>query len=159
MPVTKDDPIAPEVDGDGNCARCGGHGMVQVRPAYAERKHPGDLPALAMAVHELDGRLGDYLPDDETGRPDRRNTAEYVALVAERAAAYEAWDDLDRKRRLAEQDVYPCPACRESLFLRWTNGCLDRDHHASTCERCLAVLGKTEASRHDRHAFPGQVVR
>lgn len=162
MPLTTNDPMsddAPAVAPPGGCVRCGGDRMVQVRPAYAERKHPGDLAALALAVHEIDGRLAAYLPDPETGAPDRRNLPEYDALLGERATAYAAWDDLDRRRRLAEQDVFPCPACNEPLFLRWTSGCLERDHHATSCERCLAVLGKAEAARHDRHAFPGQVVK
>jgi len=158
--VTKDDPLADEAP-DGVCARCDGHGMIQVRPAYGERKFPGDLAALAMTVAEVDARIQAH---DDQGAPEDPAalaawTAEREALLVERATAYAAWDDLDSKRRHAAQDVYPCPACNEPLFLRWSAGCLEPDHRATTCERCLAVLGKTDAARHDRHAFPGQVVK
>lgn len=163
MPVTSNDPMSDDAPAVpvGGCARCGGDGMVQVKAAYAERKHPGDLAALALAVAEVDGRIQAHdeqpPPTDPAGL--RAYHGEREALTVERQAAYDAWDDLDSRRRHAEQDVYPCPACRESLFMRWTHGCLEADHHATTCERCLAVLGKTEAARHDRHAFPGQTVK
>lgn len=164
MPVTENDPMTDEpreVVPPGGCARCEGHAMIQVRPAYGERKHPGDLDALAMAVAEVDARIQAH---GETGAPEdpvalRQYHETREALVVERAVAYAAWDDLDSKRRHAAQDVYPCPACNEPLFLRWSSGCLEPDHRATTCERCLAVLGKTDAARHDRHAFPGQAIK
>lgn len=164
MPVTQDDPMsdeAPAVVPPGGCVRCDGHGMIQVKPAYGERKFPGDLAALALAVAEVDARIQAHAEHDAPADPVelRIHHEAREALLAERAVAYAAWDDLDSKRRHAEQDVYPCPACNEPLFLRWSSGCLDRDHRATTCERCLAILGKTDAARHDRHAFPGQAIK
>ena len=122
------------------CTRCAGRLLVEVGPAYVERFAPGDLDALANEVALHDAALDLLDPDD----PARRD------LQEARARAYAAWRDLDSRKRQAAGHVYPCAECHPQLFHRWRAGCLRYGHRAADCERCLAVLGKKDAARHDR---------
>jgi hypothetical protein len=80
-------------------------------------------------------------------------TLEQLAALGEEAQA-ELWADLGRKRRAAENSVYPCRQCAPALFFRWAGGHFGLHHNAAECDECIELLGKRAARRHDRITTP-----
>jgi len=67
-------------------------------------------------------------------------TAERLALLNDEQQAA-AWEHVRVMRAAAAESVYPCKACRPTLFFRWAGGHLGSGHDAASCTECIEALG------------------